>query len=303
MNRERLTSRVLVLGGTGMLGHRMVQTLSPQFDTWATCRKPFSELAKHGIFSPDRMISGIDAMQLDEIDRVIAEIKPDAVVNCIGIVKQHALAKDAVACLTINSLLPHRAAKACEKIGARFIHVSTDCVFDGKRGNYSESDEPTADDLYGRSKWMGEVSEGNALTLRTSIIGPELEGSSGLLDWFLSGHEEVKGYTHAFFSGLTTHELSRVIAKAIAEYTELTGLYQVAGPAICKHDLLCLIRDAFGLSTVIVPDGSVRIDRTLNGRRFAEATGYCAPTWSEMIGEIASEQKSQDETEAYVLAG
>ncbi len=286
-----------------MLGHRAVQTLSKSCETWVTARKPFSALSHYGIFDPERTICGVDAMNLDAIDSVIKEIQPDAVVNCIGIVKQHALAKDAVASLTINSLLPHRAARACERIGAKFIHVSTDCVFDGKKGNYTLSDTPNAEDLYGRTKWMGEVADHGALTLRTSIIGPELESHTGLLDWFLSQTGPVKGYTQAFFSGLTTHELSRVIVDLIANDRNLTGLYQVAGSAISKHDLLILIRDAYGRSTEIVPDDAVRIDRTLDGGSFVEATGYCAPTWSEMIAEIASEQCLGTERKAYVLAG
>ncbi|MBX3119937.1 MAG: SDR family oxidoreductase [Fimbriimonadaceae bacterium] len=302
MEQARLDSRVLVLGATGMLGHKVVQTLSPCFEAWATCRKPYSALVSYDIFDQERLITGLDAASLDDVDRVIEDVQPQFVINCIGIVKQHQLANDAVACLTVNSLLPHRAAKACERVGGKFIHISTDCVFDGKGGNYSESDVPTAEDLYGRSKWMGEVTEGTALTLRTSIIGPELDGCSGLLEWFLSEHKEVKGYTNALFSGLTTVELARVIARLITERPDLKGLYQVAGPAISKYDLLHLIKEAFGLKTIITPDSQVQIDRTLNGEKFVAGAGYSAPSWREMIQEITAHMKLK-EREHYVLAG
>lgn len=295
--------KVLILGATGMLGHQAVQTLENTFEVWATARKSASELERYRIFDTRRILAGIDAMNLDAIDRAIEDVQPYAVVNCIGIVKQHPLAKDTVASLTINSLLPHRAARASERIGAKFIHVSTDCVFDGKKGNYNEFDIPNAEDLYGRSKWMGEVADHGALTLRTSIIGPELDSQSGLLEWFLSGHRQVKGYTHAVFSGLTTFELCRVIARVIVEKPELTGLYQVAAEPINKFDLISLINDFFDLGIEIVADSEMRINRSLDGRRFREALDYVAPSWPEMIQEIAKAHALRNERKAYVLAG
>jgi dTDP-4-dehydrorhamnose reductase len=232
----------------------------------------------------------VDALDFQTVEEAFDKAKPSVAVNCVGIVKQHTLAKDPVACLTVNALFPHRLAELCGRFGARLIHISTDCVFDGKRGGYSESDPSNAEDLYGKTKALGEVQSDGALTLRTSIIGRELESASGLVEWFLSHNGgAVKGYTRARFSGLTTLALSQVIKTVILERPSLSGLYQVAADAIDKCTLLRMVRDAFGAQIEIRPDDSVAIDRTLDGRRFLHDSGIAPPHWPAMAAALAAD--------------
>ena len=282
--------KTLILGGTGMLGHKLYQSLSDPIDAWVTVRGEARSVSRYGFFCPDRVIGNIDATNLDSIRNIVATLKPQVVINCIGIVKQQPLGNDPVACISINALLPHQIAELCAEFGARLIHISTDCVFDGTRGAYTEQDTTNALDLYGRSKALGETSASNALTLRTSIIGRELSTQFGLVEWFLAQRgTTAKGFTHALFSGFTTHELSRVIQSVILEHPELNGIYQVSSDPIDKYSLLNLMNGSFGANVEIEPSDELRIDRTLDSTRFRTKTGYCPPSWSEMVEEMASD--------------
>ena len=284
--------RLLILGGGGMLGHKLWLTAAPRFDTWATLRDDGRSLPE--VFHRERIVSGVYAEQFDTVVRAFARVRPDVVIGCIGVVKQHADANDPLVALTVNSQFPHRVAGLCAASGARLIHISTDCVFSGRTGNYAETDTPDALDVYGRSKHLGEVSGAGCLTLRTSMIGRELRTSQGLVEWFLSRRGAVPGYTHARFSGLTTAELSRVILRVIEGSPGLTGVYHVAAQPITKHDLLVKLNAALGRGSTIHPDASVRIDRTLDGRRFSDAVEYTAPDWDRMIEELAGESPAYD---------
>jgi len=215
--------------------------------------------------------------------RVFAEVKPQTVVNCIGLIKQLADANDPLQALPVNAMLPHRLARLCELGGARLVHISTDCVFAGTRGNYRESDSADATDLYGRSKHLGEVTYPHTITLRTSIIGHELSSGHALLGWFLAQEGQVKGYTKAVFSGLPTVELARVVREVVLPRPELSGLFHVASAPIAKYDLLKLIADVYGKRIEIIPDDGLVIDRSLNAERFRDATGYVAPPWPELV--------------------
>jgi dTDP-4-dehydrorhamnose reductase len=279
--------KLMILGGSGMLGHKLWQTAAPRLDTWATLRDEGRSLP--ATFDRSRIVSGVHAEQMDTVTRAFARVRPDVVVNCLGIVKQRAGAADPLVALTVNSVFPHRLAALCGAAGARLIHISTDCVFSGQRGGYLETDTPDATDVYGRTKHLGEVSGPGCLTLRTSIIGRELASSHGLVEWFLGRRGTIPGYTHAVFSGLTTAELSRVILGVIERSPELTGVYHVATEAITKHDLLTRLNDALALGATIEPDASVRIDRNLDGRRFSAATSYAAPGWDRMIAELSAD--------------
>lgn len=230
-----------------------------------------------------RLRVGGDVEQPDRLLELLADVKPDVVVNCIGLVKQLAEADDPLRAIPINALLPHRLARLCAVGGARLIHMSTDCVFSGNRGMYSEEDAADATDLYGRSKYMGEVDYPNAVTLRTSIIGHELNGQRSLLNWFLSQEGWVKGYTRAIFSGLPTVELARVIRDFVIPKPELHGVYHVSSQAISKYDLLRLVADQYGKEIEIVPDEALAIDRSLDSARFRDATGYVTPAWPELV--------------------
>jgi dTDP-4-dehydrorhamnose reductase len=209
-------------------------------------------------------------------------VRPAVVINCIGLVKQLSQADDPLEALPINALLPHRLARLCDVAEARLVHISTDCVFSGKRGQYQESDLPDAGDLYGRSKLLGEVDSPH-LTLRTSIIGHELNSAHGLVDWFLSQQTSVKGFTRAVFSGLPTVELARVVRDHVLTNPELQGLYHVSSAPIAKHDLLHLVARTYDKQIGIEPDDRLVIDRSLDSTRFRERTGYEPPSWQQLV--------------------
>jgi dTDP-4-dehydrorhamnose reductase len=276
--------KVLVLGVTGMLGNAMYRVLSEDSGlvVYGTAR---SESARQ-YFSNEqsnRLIIGVDVENNDFLVRSFATVRPDVVINCVGLVKQLADANDPLQAVPINTLLPHRLAALCQATGARLVHISTDCVFSGSKGNYLESDFPDAYDLYGRSKLLGEVDYPHAITLRTSIIGHELTGQRSLVGWFLAQQKSVKGFTKAVFSGLSTVELARVIRDVVLPRPELRGLYHVAAKPINKFDLLNLVATAYGKAIEIIPDESLVIDRSLNADRFKESTGYMAPDWPSLV--------------------
>lgn len=229
------------------------------------------------------LIEGVDVEQFDSLARGIDQARPDVVINCIGVVKQLAGADDPLTALPVNALLPHRLARLCSLAGARLVHVSTDCVFSGSKGGYVESDFPDADDLYGRSKYLGELDYPHAVTLRTSIIGHELEGARSLLCWFLAQSGSVRGYTRAVFSGLPTVELARVVRDFVLPNPELRGLYHVSAAPINKYDLLQLVAKAYAKPIDIAPYDQPVIDRSLNSARFQAATGYTPPAWPELV--------------------
>ncbi len=287
-------TRPLVLGGAGMLGHKVFQTLRARHpETVATLRGKVSEppYDRVELLQGAGIVEGVDVADFDALRSLIAEVRPDVVVNCVGVIKQRDAASDAIPSITVNALAPHRIAEMCGEAGARLIHFSTDCVFDGRRGNYTEDDPSDAEDLYGKTKFLGEVpGEDHALTLRSSIVGRELAHFESLLEWFLSqGGGKVRGFTRAMYSGLTTNRMARLVAELVGDHPDLCGLYHVAGPVISKHDLLVEARRAFGLDVEIEPDGGVVIDRTLNASRFEAATGFRPPSWGEMLSEVASD--------------
>jgi dTDP-4-dehydrorhamnose reductase len=276
--------RVLILGGSGMLGHKLWQTLAPRFDTYVTFRQGATAYDRFGIFDRARSIGNVSAENFDSVTDAFATVRPQVVVNCIGIVKQDAAAKDPITSISVNALFPHRLARICGETGARLIHLSTDCVFSGRKGNYLESDTPDAEDLYGRSKLLGEVGSDNCLTIRTSMIGRELSGSHGLVEWFLSQKgQTVQGFKRAIFSGFTTNALSNILSWIIFEQAGLAGIWHVAAEPISKFDLLTLVKQTYQLDTEIESNETFICDRSLDGSRFREQTGFRAPSWPEMI--------------------
>ena len=276
--------KILVLGASGMLGHTLLRYLIHRgMPCVGTVRSAQAYASLPLELQAQTVIAG-DLTDAAVIARLLDAHRPDVVINCVGIVKQSAEAADPLVALPINALLPHLLARACAASGARLVHVSTDCVFTGTRGHYAEGDAPDARDLYGLSKALGEVDAPHALTLRTSIIGPELVASPhGLLGWFLAQHGEVRGFTRAFFSGLPTVEFARVVVDFVLPRPALHGVYHVAAEAISKHDLLVLIAEAYHKDNTIHRDDKLAIDRSLDGSRFAEATGYKAPSWPALV--------------------
>ena len=233
-----------------------------------------------------QLMVGVDVENFDALARVFVLVRPDVVINCVGLIKQLADADDPLAVIPLNALLPHRLARLCEVAGARLIHVSTDCVFSGSRGMYTEDDVSDAKDLYGRSKYLGEVDYPHAVTLRTSIIGHELRGAHSLVGWFLAQQGKVKGYRRAVFSGLPTAELARVMRDHVIPHTELRGVFHVSAEPINKFDLLTLLAQTYGKSIDITPDDQPVIDRSLNSSRFRSAAGYRPPAWPELVRQM-----------------
>jgi dTDP-4-dehydrorhamnose reductase len=231
----------------------------------------------------ERLVCGVDVENIDGVTRLLAQVRPDVVINCIGLVKQLAEAYDPLSAIPINSLLPHRLARLCQVVGSRLVHISTDCVFSGAKGMYREEDSADAQDLYGRSKYLGEVDYPNAVTLRTSIIGHELASAHGLIGWFLAQSAAVRGFTRAIFSGLPTVEVARVIRDHVLPRPQLRGLYHVSAAPISKYELLCLVAQIYGKTTDIAPDDKLVIDRSLDSTRFRELTNYTPPAWSELV--------------------
>lgn len=270
-----------------MLGHTLLEVLSEAgLDVHGTCRGLLTLTAPRPISG--RVLEGIDVLDADDLHRAFATVRPDLVVNAVGLVKQLASADDPLKAVPINTLLPHRLARLCRLAGARLVHVSTDCVFSGRRGGYKEEDTPDAVDLYGTSKRLGEVDEEDAITLRTSIIGHELRGRHGLVEWFMHAPRTVQGYTRAIFSGVTTREFARVIRDVVIPRPDLSGLYHLSAASISKYDLLRQIDGAYGLGRVIEPSEQVVLDRSLDSSRWRSATGYVPPSWDTMIADMCA---------------
>lgn len=282
--------RVLIFGASGMLGHKLMQVSAAGFETWGTVSRGLGSLPLSLSPFKERLIGNVEARSPESVSAALLRVRPDVVVNCIGIVKQRKEAHDAYQSIAINALFPHHLAELCSIAGARLIHISTDCVFAGTSGNYREESYADADDLYGRTKFLGEIAYPHCVTLRTSIIGPELSNGLGLVAWAHSRRgEKVRGFVNARFSGLTTLELSRVIVDIAGRHRDLQGLWHVSAEPISKFDLLHLLNEYCDLGLQIEPDEDVRIDRTLDSSAFRSRTGYQPPDWRTMIAAMATD--------------
>ena len=282
--------KVLVIGGGGMLGHKLVQVFSPEFDVFTTLRRGRETYAQFDIFDPAKTFENIDVENISGIDSIFQKIRPAVVVNAVGLIKQLPNSANVVETLNLNSIFPHRLAEIATKHGSRLICISTDCVFSGEKGNYTEDDVPDALDLYGMSKNLGEVRSDGCLTIRTSIIGRELLTRHSLVEWFL-GHAggTVNGYTDAIFSGFSTLKFAELLVKVIRDHPALSGIYQVSSDPITKYDLLQLIKSAYGVEVAVEPSNAVKIDRSLDSSRFREATGIFPSSLAEMIERMAND--------------
>jgi dTDP-4-dehydrorhamnose reductase len=286
----------LIIGGGGMLGHKLAQIYRNRFETWATVRSVLREYERFDLFESERVIGGVDVFDFDTIIRAFAIARPDVVINAVGVIKQLPTAKDPIVALTINSLFPHKLASLCQASGSRLITLSTDCVFNGRRGMYTEEMNADAEDLYGRTKYLGEAVGPQSLTLRTSIIGRELGSAHSLVEWFLSNRGgKVKGFTKAIYTGFPTIVMAEIIADLIENHQDLSGLYHVSSEPINKYELLCLIRDAYKISVEIEPDEDFQIDRSLDSSRFREATNFSPASWREMIEAMAADPTPYEE--------
>ncbi len=289
--------KLLILGGQGMLGHKAFQLLSPHFETYATFTQSYGPWTHFPMYQgTTQVITGVDVRQFDSVVEAFARVQPDVTINCIGIIKQLEAAKDPILSLEVNALFPHRLARLCQAANTRLIHFSTDCVFSGQKGDYTEEDAPDPVDLYGRTKLLGEVNQAGCLTLRTSIIGRDFAKKVGLLEWFLSHKgRSVNGFTRAIYSGLTTQALSLILYELITHHPDLEGLYHVASQPINKYELLRKIRDAWQLDIEVNPFADFFCDRSLDATRFAQATSLPVPTWDEMIAGLVADLTPYDD--------
>lgn len=267
-----------------MLGSMLLGVMSEQMDyeVLGTVRAEKMKRFFHSSMS-NNLIVNADVNNHDNLVNMLHQIRPDVIVNCIGLTKHKAGAENPLSAIPINTLLPHRLAKICSSLGSRLIHISTDCVFSGEKGSYTESDFSDARDVYGKSKALGEIDSPNAITLRTSIIGHELNSAYGLLEWFLSQDVQCRGFRRAIFSGLPTIVLAKIIRDVVIPAKKLSGIYHVAASPINKYDLLKLIASEYGKAISISPDDTFVVDRSLSAAKFNADTGYLAPEWPELI--------------------
>jgi dTDP-4-dehydrorhamnose reductase len=294
--------KVLILGGSGMIGHVLARRCATEFETWCTAREDTNKLLEKSLISARgncsiplaRVLLDVDANRFSTIEHVFDLVEPTVVVNCIGVVKQLAAASDPIESISINSLFPHLLARLARARQCRVITLSTDCVFSGLRGNYSEDDHADPVDFYGRSKLLGELSEAEGLTIRTSIIGKQLGRAHGLIEWFLSqSGGRIQGYKQSVFSGFTTECLSEIILQIIGKFPDLSGIYHIASQPISKARLLQLLREALSIEIEIEEVDGPSIDRSLNGNKFYSRTKIIAPGWQEQIAGLAREINGQ----------
>ena len=294
-----MSERILILGATGMLGHKLTQRLAREFPTSATLRAPAApgSPAARAALGEARLLLDWDARRPGAIERALGWAEPTVVVNAVGVIKQIEEAKDPIAQIELNALLPHRIVRACRALGGaiRVIHFSTDCVFSGRVGPYVEGAPPDPEDVYGRSKLLGEIEGPNSLTLRSSVVGRELRGRSSLVEWFLRQRgKRVKGFARALYSGLTTNAMAELVADFVKRWPELDGIWHVAAEPISKFELLKMIDRHYALGIEIEQDEAFSCDRRLDGRAFAARTGFEAPGWERMIAEMRADPTPYD---------
>ena len=283
--------KVLVLGGDGMIGHQLFNGLQNEYEVKATVRNPLSYYESVNSYNLENSYFNVDATKTDDFEKILKDYKPDVTINTIGITKQRKIKDYEINNLKVNALFPHEINKLAEGVGSRFIHFSTDCVFSGKKGNYRENDESDAVDIYGRTKYLGEIVDDKALTIRTSFIGLELFRKVSIVEWFLSNKEnQIEGYKNAIYTGLTTIEMTRVISKVIKEFSDLTGIYHVASEPISKYDLLVYLADKLKIESIkITENHNFHCDRSMDASLFNSQTGYRPPSWSVMLDELSGQ--------------
>jgi dTDP-4-dehydrorhamnose reductase len=292
MTKTHKPQTVLVLGAAGMLGHMLVRVLSEHHQVIGTTSSQYdSKSPRARILNKANWIDQVDVRNLQTVENAINHAKPNVLINCVGVIKQKMDSGNIIDAILINSLVPHQLAAACEKLDIRFIHFSTDCVFEGTPGIKYTSYTPNATDLYGTTKRLGEVNYAPAITLRTGFVGRQLSGAEGLFEWVLSQKgKAVSGYQNAIYSGLTTMALSRVIQQVIEVQPTLSGLYQVASNRINKFDLITQLNESLQLDLSIAKNTEFMCDRSMDGTEFTNSTNIQIPSWEEMLTEFAADQ-------------
>jgi dTDP-4-dehydrorhamnose reductase len=287
---------ILVLGATGLIGNRLVRTLSEDFDVFGTTRQlKFSNQKFYQLLKKENWLINTDPKKMFEIEAKIKKLKPNVIVNCLGITKQKAEAFDLQECVTVNALFPHQLSTICRELDIRLIHLSTDCVFSGQKGNYTEDDIPDPIDTYGRTKVLGDLLNTQDLTIRTSFVGREISSFMNLFEWAIRNkNKKIQAYPNAIYSGLTTLTLSQIIKTIIVEHPTLFGLWHISSEPVSKYELLSNLNKELALKIDIQKDESFICDRSLNSDSFRKKTLIKIPNWSEMIKEFIDDQSWYD---------
>jgi dTDP-4-dehydrorhamnose reductase len=287
--------KILVLGGSGMWGHQVFLKLSEYFgnsQVACTLKKNRSHYDRIQFFQNKTVFDGLDFRNFDVVYNLLGQYKPSWVINCVGLTPRKYDPKDEAHYFSINADLPHKLNNWCEINHSKLIHFSTDCVFTGKKGEYTESDIPDATDIYGKTKALGEVRSKSALTYRLSKIGREIEGKTEILEWALSQKgREINGFSKAIYSGVTTNFMAAELIRIIEKYPDLSGLFQVAGPKINKFELLKIINQVYECRLTIHEKIDYAVDKSLNCELYKQTTGFNQKDWLNMIMTMKKEER------------
>ena len=277
--------RILILGGNGMIGHKMYKVLSNyHYDTWVTIKKNYQDLNCNYLFKKEKVIDNFNLCDFNKLNNVLDNINPDVIINAAGITIRRGIDFDISKSIIMNAALPHFLNQWVIKYQKRLIHFSTDCVFSGKDGYYSEISIPDSIDIYGRTKTLGEINSHNSLTIRSSMIGRELENKTELFEWFLSQkNNKIKGFTNVIYSGITTNRMAQFILDIINLFPNMHGLFNVSSFSISKYELLKIFNNKFENNVIIEPDESYHSNKSLDSSKFYDYTGFKKPNWEELI--------------------
>jgi dTDP-4-dehydrorhamnose reductase len=283
--------KVLILGVVGMLGHMAHRVFSKHHETYATCREPYEDNTLiHPFVDKQHCFDNVNVLNSSGMKNLLQKLQPQVIINGVGVIKQKKESKDPIPSLRVNSLFPHELAQLADEVGAKMIQISTDCVFSGRQGMYTEDSPEDPVDIYGRTKLLGEVTRAPHLTLRTSFVGRQLRDSVSLFEWFIAQRNgQAKGFKYAIYSGLTSQALSEVLLQIVDKHPALTGLYNVASEPINKYDLLGRLNDLMQLNIQLAPETQFHCDRSLNGQRFTAQTGITVPSWEAMLSQFVAD--------------
>jgi dTDP-4-dehydrorhamnose reductase len=284
--------KVIILGVSGLIGHKLLQKLSTDFEVYGTLHREKSKYKNLALFSGQKIIENIDINEFDVLKGVLCAVNPDVILNCVGITKRKMDVNKPLDAIMVNSAFPHRLAKWSRYHKKRVIHFSTDCVFNGKIGNYNETSEASADDTYGKTKYLGEINYDHTLTIRSSFIGQELFDKTELFEWFLSQNgKQIKGFKNTLYSGVSTTYMAIVVKDIILNHPNLSGLYQLAPEKpISKFDLLTLAKKVFNVDVDIIADTDHIHHPTLDASKLRKAINLKVPSWEEMMARMLADK-------------
>jgi dTDP-4-dehydrorhamnose reductase len=286
--------RILILGGNGLIGHKMYQLISNNYqDTWVTLRNNLSSYSYSEIYNSEKVIDKIDLSNFKLLLNQLNVLNPDVVINACGITIRRGIDAFKSNSIILNSALPHFLNEWVVSNNKRLIHFSTDCVFSGKKGDYLDNDIKDAIDIYGLTKSMGEVIDSKcAITLRGSMIGRELENKTELLEWFLHQKNNViKGFTNVIYSGITTVRMAEIILKIINEYPNLSGIYNISSEPISKFDLLKKWNDKFSINATIEIDKNYTSNKNLISDKLFKIIQLEQPIWDDLIHQLKIDEE------------